>query len=143
MCFKSLQGWWFHHCPWQPFPGLGSPVSEEISPDIQSQPLLVQFEADFQGRLKRDGNLVSLQFRLSELTLAVFGLQSISRHDLHLGIPPGKHFGQVSPALDDEIKSMEAGHTMPVSCRASKERRIPLTYFTVIYQTLVAMDKEI
>jgi len=43
--FEPLQGWGPHHCPGQPGPRLHNSFSEEIFPDIQSEPPLTQPEA--------------------------------------------------------------------------------------------------
>ncbi|KAK4807134.1 hypothetical protein QYF61_018475 [Mycteria americana] len=43
--FKYLQGWRLNHFPGQPVPMLDNPFSEEIFPNIQSKPPLVQLEA--------------------------------------------------------------------------------------------------
>ncbi|KAK4821623.1 hypothetical protein QYF61_026057 [Mycteria americana] len=43
--FKYLQGWRLNHFPGQPVPMLDNPLGEEIFPNIQSKPPLVQLEA--------------------------------------------------------------------------------------------------
>jgi len=45
MLFEHLQGWGLHHFPGQPVPMLDHSFSEEIFPDIQSKPPLMQLEA--------------------------------------------------------------------------------------------------
>lgn len=42
---EHFQGWWLNHCPGQPVPMLNHSYSEEILPNIQLEPPLVQFEA--------------------------------------------------------------------------------------------------
>jgi len=43
--FEPLQGWGLHHRPGQPIPTPDHSLSEEIFPNIQSEPPLTQLEA--------------------------------------------------------------------------------------------------
>jgi len=43
--FEPLQGWGLHHCLGQPGPRLNDSLSEDIFPNIQSKPPLVQLES--------------------------------------------------------------------------------------------------
>jgi len=43
--FEPLQGWGLHHCPGQPGPRPDHSFSEDIFPNIQSEPPLTQLEA--------------------------------------------------------------------------------------------------
>jgi len=45
MFFEHLQGWGLHHCPGQPGPVPDHSFSEDIFPNIQSEPPLTQLEA--------------------------------------------------------------------------------------------------
>lgn len=62
----------------------------------------------------------SLHFRLSERTLPRFGPQPISRHDLKLRMVQRSFQAGIlaKDALDDEIRSMDAGCTMPAGYSA-------------------------
>jgi len=44
MFFEPLQGWELHHCPGQPGPMPDHSFKEEIFPNIQSEPPLMQLE---------------------------------------------------------------------------------------------------
>ena len=45
MFLEHLQGWWLHHLPGQPIPVMDHSFGEEILPNIQPEPFLVQLEA--------------------------------------------------------------------------------------------------
>lgn len=81
----------------------------------------------------------SLLFRLAEQTLAPFWPSNQSPANFQAcletwggpEIPPNKYFGQGSPVLDDDIKSMGAGHIMAAGFSASKQPQTHLDYMVI------------